>query len=584
MATYTRTHNNGQLTKKDIGTKVSLSGWVHRRRDHGSLIFIDLRDRFGITQLLFNPQHNNQLHEKAKDLRAEWVVNVKGKVVPRAEGLVNSKLTTGEIEIEVHDIEILSKAKTPPFSISEDILANEELRLQYRYLDIRRGEIAKRLEIRHKLMLATRNYMSQHQFLEISTPILGKSTPEGARDFLVPSRNFPGSFYALPQSPQIFKQLLMVAGMDRYFQIASCFRDEDMRADRQPEFTQIDLEMSFGTEEELFPIIEGLVGKLFVEALGIELYAPFRRMTYQEALEKYGTDKPDLRFNMELVRVTDLAKKTSFPHFLNHINEGGIVKCIPVKKADEISRKRIEGYASFVQKFGVDGVFWLKVSESSGIAKFFDEETLQELIKRTESEPSDLLIFLAGQEKRVNQACDHLRRQIANERGIIDKKKFSFLWITDFPLFQWDEETQSYECEHNPFTAPHREDIALLEVDPLKMRSSSYDLVLNGYEIASGAARIFNSELQEKIFKLLKLTQEDIEKRFGFFIEALKYGTPPSLGIALGFDRLVMILTYGESIRDVIAFPKTQKGNDLMLDAPSAVMKEQLSELKIHVT
>lgn len=587
MASYIRTHLNHELSKKNIGEKVVLSGWVHRRRDHGGLIFIDLRDRFGLTQIVFKPEINLNIHTLASTLRSEWVIAIKGKVIPRAPGMVNTKLETGEIEIEVHELDILSKAQTPPFSISDETIeVNEELRLQYRYLDIRRGDIAKRLVARHKLMLAARKYMDANRFLEISTPILAKSTPEGARDYLVPSRIYPGTFYALPQSPQLFKQLLMIGGMDRYFQIASCFRDEDLRADRQPEFTQIDIEMSFGTFEQLSSIIEGLVIDIFKEVSGIEVYPPFRRMAYQEAMEKYGCDKPDLRFGMSFYRLTDLIKQSNFTLLKHEIEKGAIVKGFTVKGGAEISRKTIDDYSPFVSKFGCAGVAWIKIQEegpTSNVVKFFDKKTLDELVAKMEGEKGDLLLFVASQEKQVNQALDHLRRHIANERGLIKNGTFEFLWVTDFPLFQWDTETNNYAAEHHPFTSPHLEDIHLLDIDPLKVRSSSYDLVLNGYEIASGSQRIHDSETQEKIFRLLKLTEEDIKKRFGFFIEALSYGTPPHLGIALGLDRLTMILTHTTNIRDVIAFPKTQKASDLMLEAPSAVMNEQLRELKIHV-
>lgn len=587
MASYIRTHLNHELSKKNIGEKVCLSGWVNRRRDHGGLIFIDLRDRFGLTQIVFNPEINSQVHTLASDLRSEWVISIKGKVIPRASGMVNAKLQTGEIEIEVHELNILSKAKTPPFSICDEAIeVNEELRLQYRYLDLRRGDIAKRLVARHKLMLATRKYMDANRFLEISTPILAKSTPEGARDYLVPSRIYPGTFYALPQSPQLFKQLLMVGGMDRYFQIASCFRDEDLRADRQPEFTQIDIEMSFGTFEELSVIIEGLVSAIFKEVSNQELYPPFRRMAYQEAMEKYGCDKPDLRFGMSLHRLTDLIKQSNFTILQQEIERGAIVKGFTVKGGAEISRKTIDEYSTFVSKFGLAGVSWIKIQEegpTSNVVKFFDKKTLDQLVERMEGEKGDLLIFVASAEKQANQALDHLRRHIASERGLIKNGSFEFLWVTDFPLFQWDTETNNYAAEHHPFTSPHLEDLHLLDVDPLKVRSSSYDLVLNGYEIASGSQRIHDSDTQEKIFRLLKLSEEDIEKRFGFFIEALSYGTPPHLGVALGLDRLTMILTHTTNIRDVIAFPKTQKASDLMLEAPSAVMQDQLKELKIHV-
>ena len=550
------------------------------------MIFIDLRDRFGITQVVFKPEQNPQAHAVASLLRAEWVISIKGKVIPRAAGMVNPKLKTGEIEIEAHEIEILSKAKTPPFSIADETLdVNEELRLKYRYLDIRRGEIAKRLIVRHKLMLAIRNHMDKHRFIEVTTPILGKSTPEGARDYLVPSRVYPGMFYALPQSPQLFKQLLMVGGMDRYFQIATCFRDEDLRADRQPEFAQIDVEMSFGTQDELFGIIESLCAAIF-KACNLEIFPPFRRMTYQEAVEKYGTDKPDLRFGMAFHRITDLLKESSFSIVKEAIDQGAIVKGFCVKGGGDLSRKTIDDYTSFVSKFGAQGVAWIKMGAegpTSSITKFFEPDLLNKLIERLEAKQGDLILFVAAQEKVVNQSLDHLRRHIAAARGLIDPHQYEFAWVTDFPLFQWDPETKNYACEHHPFTSPNLDDVPLFETEPLKMRSSSYDLVLNGYEIASGSQRIHDSDLQEKIFRILKLSQDEIKKRFGFFIEALSYGTPPHMGIALGFDRLTMILTQTESIRDVIAFPKTQRASDLMLEAPSAVMQQQLTELKIHL-
>lgn len=583
-----RTHNNGALSIKEVGQEVLLAGWVHRRRDHGGLIFIDLRDRFGLTQLVFNPKKGSALHEKAKELRSEWVIAVKGEVFAREEGMVNAKLSTGQIEVQVHELTILSKANPPPFPIAEETVANEEIRLKYRYLDMRRGEIARRLCVRHDLMLATRNYLSHEGFLEIATPILGKSTPEGARDYLVPSRNFPGTFYALPQSPQLFKQLLMIGGMDRYFQIALCFRDEDNRADRQPEFTQIDIEMSFATYHQLFAIVENLMISLFKTVTGKEVSAPFQRMSYAEAIEKYGTDKPDLRFDLQFIRVTEIAAKSTFQPFQEMIAQGAIVKCLPLKKAD-ISRKKLEEYTEFVKKFGLEGLGWIKIQEdgsmTGSLAKYFDKCFDKELLKELNlsAANADLLLFACGKEKLVNQGLDHLRRKIGAELGLIDKEKLSFAWITDFPLFQWDEESQNYACEHHPFTSPNREDIALLDVDPLKVRSSSYDLVLNGYELASGSERIFSGDLQEKIFQLVKLSEEEIQQRFGFFIEALTYGTPPHLGIALGLDRLVMLMTSGESIRDVIAFPKAQRGNDLMLDAPSTVTQEQLKELKIQL-
>ena len=584
---YRRTHNCNTLTSTHVDEEVLLCGWVHRRRDHGGLIFIDLRDRFGLTQIVFRPKSGSQVHENAGHLRSEWVIAVKGKVIPRAEGMKNPKLKTGEIEIEASELSILSKAKTPPFSIcEEDIQINEELRFKYRYLDIRRGEIANRLVKRHTLMLVTRNYMDKNGFLEITTPILAKSTPEGARDYLVPSRIYPGRFFALPQSPQIFKQLLMIAGMERYFQIATCFRDEDSRSDRQPEFAQIDLEMSFGSQEELFSLLEGLFVEIFISCLGKKIMTPFRRLSYQEAIEKYGSDKPDLRFKMELVRVDECVRESDFSVFKEQLAAGGAVKGICVKGGAEISRREIEDYTSFVGQFGAKGLAWIKMQEegpTSSIIKFFDKITLDRLITIMGAQKNDLLLFVAAQEDTVNQALDHLRRRLGKERGLIDPQAFEFAWITDFPLLQWDRESQTYACEHHPFTSPNAEDIGLLDSAPLKVRSSSYDLVLNGYELGSGSERIYDSELQAKIFSLLKLTPEEIKKRFGFFIEALQYGTPPHMGIALGVDRIAMLLTGAESIRDVIAFPKTQKAFDLMLDAPSEVMQQQLTELKIHV-
>ena len=583
---YNRTHNCNDLNIQQIGKSVSLAGWVHRRRDHGGLIFIDLRDRFGLTQIVFRPLYAD-LHVEASHLRSEWVISVQGTVVARAEGMANPKLTTGAIEIEVTGMEILSKAKTPPFAINEDQQVNEELRFKYRYLDIRRGEIAKRLVVRHKLILAVRTYMDRHGFLEITTPILAKSTPEGARDYLVPSRVYPGSFFALPQSPQLFKQLLMIAGMDRYFQIATCFRDEDSRSDRQPEFAQVDVEMSFGSQEELFMLMEGLFIEIFQACLGKPLKTPFPRMAHKDAMEKYGCDKPDLRFEMPLIRVDEIVRLSNFTVFKEQLEAGGLVKGLCVKGgAEKISRKQIEDYTTFVGHFGAKGLAWIKMSEegpTSSIVKFFDKSLLDRLVIEMKAEKNDLLFFVAAFESTVNQSLDHLRRRLAKDLGLIDSERNEFVWITEFPLMQWDKETQNYACEHHPFTSPHVDDIPLLDSDPLKVRSSSYDLVLNGYELGSGSQRIFDGDLQAKIFRILKLSPEDIKKRFGFFIEALQYGTPPHMGIALGVDRIAMLLTGAESIRDVIAFPKTQKAFDLMLDAPSEVAQHQLTELKIHV-
>ncbi len=586
MFDYRRTHTCGELTEAQSGKEVTLSGWVNRRRDHGNLIFIDLRDRFGITQLVFDPTKDQNLHEKASKLRSEWVLSIKGIVSPRATSMINSRLHTGMIEILAKEMEILSSAKTPPFSIcDEEINVNEELRLKYRYLDIRRGHIAKNLALRHKAMLVTRNYLDKNGFMEITTPILAKSTPEGARDYLVPSRIYPGNFFALPQSPQIFKQLFMVSGMDRYFQIAQCFRDEDLRADRQPEFTQIDLEMSFGKPEDLMHLLEGLVKSLFKECVGIDVSSPFLKMSHKECVERYGSDRPDLRFAMPLFRLDDIAQRSSFAVFKQVLSEGGIIKALCVKGGAEISRKEIDGYTDFVTPLGVGGLAWLKKQPeglTSNIAKFFSDELLKELEKRADAETGDLIFIVAGPEDRANVALDHLRRRIAKDRNLIKPDDLKFLWVTEFPLFRWDADERKIDSEHNPFTSPHFDDLELLDKEPLKVRSLAYDLVLNGYEIGGGAQRIHNGELQEKIFKILSLTPEEIHGKFGFFVEALKYGTPPHLGLAFGLDRIVMLLAKTDNIRDVIAFPKTQKASDLMMQCPSQVTEKQLKELNIQ--
>lgn len=583
---YRRTHTCGELRQKNINSLITLSGWVNRRRDHGGLIFIDLRDRFGLTQLVFDPIKTPVTHQLAEKLRSEWVISIKGKVIAREEGMTNPKLPTGEIEVLVQEMEILSKSKNPPFSIcDEQIEVNEELRLKYRYLDIRRGDVAKKLFIRHKVMLTTRQYLDQQGFLEISTPILGKSTPEGARDYLVPSRIYPGTFYALPQSPQIFKQLLMVAGMDRYFQIAPCFRDEDLRADRQPEFTQIDMEMSFGVPEDLMLIIENLLKTIFTTCGAKDISTPFRRLSHTTCLATYGSDRPDLRFKMELHDLQEIAMQTTFTVFLDQLREGGIVKGLCVKGGADLSRKSIDEYTEFVGRLGVKGLAWIKYQEtglSSSIVKFFPTQTQQQLIQEMDMQTGDLVFMIADQPARTNQALDHLRRKIARDRGLVDPNQYEFLWVTDFPLFSWNEEHKRLESEHHPFTSPHAEDLSLIDTQPLKVRSSGYDIVLNGYEIGGGSQRIHDSQLQQKIFERLNLTPEELEAKFGFFLEALSYGTPPHLGIALGLDRLIMLLTQTENIRDVIAFPKTQKASDLMLEAPSIVSKEQLKELEIR--
>jgi len=585
MLDYRRTHNCGALRKENINQTIILSGWVNRRRDHGGLIFIDLRDRFGLTQLVFDPIKNPLTHSFAEKLRSEWVITIQGVVSQRQPGMENPKLSTGDIEIYVSQMDILSKAKNPPFSIcDENIDVNEELRLKYRYLDIRRGDVARKLMIRHQVMMITRHFLDQQGFIEISTPILGKSTPEGARDYLVPSRIYEGTFYALPQSPQIFKQLLMIAGMDRYFQIAQCFRDEDLRADRQPEFTQIDMEMSFGKPEDIMIIIENLIHSIFKACLNRDVPIPFPRFSHEYCMNKYGTDRPDVRFGMELHCLDDIAKESNFSVFLEQIKVGGIVKGFCVKSGADISRKQIEEYTEFVSRLGIKGLAWMKYQGdglNSSIVKFFPDELQKKLIDTMNIEKDDIIFMIADSPVHTNRALDHLRRKIAKDRELIDHATFEFLWVTDFPLFNWDADAGRLQSEHHPFTSPNADDLHLIDTEPLKVRSSGYDIVLNGYEIGGGSQRIHNSDLQEKIFQCLHLKPEELQTKFGFFLEALSYGTPPHLGIALGLDRLIMILTQTENIRDVIAFPKTQKASDLMLEAPSAVASEQLKELGI---
>lgn len=583
---YRRTHHCNALRKSHIGETVTLSGWVHRRRDHGGLIFIDLRDRYGLTQLIFDPEISKESHDEASKLRSEWVMTAQGIVRPRGEGLINPKLATGEIEIEVQAFEVLSKAKTPPFSICDDSTeTNEETRLKYRYLDIRRGDITEKLVMRHKAMLVTRQFFDSQDFIEVSTPILARSTPEGARDYLVPSRIYPGNFYALPQSPQLFKQLLMLGGLDRYFQIAPCFRDEDLRSDRQPEFTQIDIEMSFGYPEDIQKLIHGYFQVLFKTCLDFDIPDTFPTMSYDDCLEHYGTDRPDLRFKMPLVRIDAIAKRSDFTVFKEQLQQGGCVKALCVKGGAEISRKEIDRYTEFVGKLGLNGLGWMKRQEeglSSSIVKFFSPELQKELEDKLEVETGDLLLFAAAKESIVNQALDHLRRLIARERKLIDPKALEFLWVTDFPLFEWDAEEGRPQSVHHPFTTPHPDDIPLFESDLLKMRSHAYDIIINGYEVGGGSQRIHDFEIQKKVFAALKLDPQEVKTKFGFFTDALQYGTPPHLGIALGFDRLVMILTQTENIRDVIAFPKTQKASDLMMQSPSSVSPKQLKELEIQ--
>ncbi|NGX50872.1 MAG: Aspartate--tRNA(Asp/Asn) ligase [Chlamydiae bacterium] len=583
---YRRTHCCGELRKSHVEEVVTLSGWVHRRRDHGGLIFIDLRDRFGLTQLIFDPEISKEALDLASKLRSEWVITARGRVRHRGPQLINPKLATGEIEIEVQEFEVLSKAKTPPFSICDDATeTHEDTRLKYRYLDLRRGPILEKLEMRHKAMVATRQFFDSQGFLEITTPILARSTPEGARDYLVPSRIYPGNFYALPQSPQLFKQLLMVGGIDRYFQIAPCFRDEDLRSDRQPEFTQIDVEMSFGYPEDIQKLTGDFLKILFKSCLDYEIEGEIPSMSYHDCLEHYGTDRPDLRFALPLVRIDAIAERSEFSVFKDQLERGGCVKALCVKGGADTSRKGIDRYTEFVGKFGLRGLGWMKRQDeglTSSIVKFFSPQLQEELIEAVDAEVGDLILFAAEGEAVVNQALDHLRRLIARDRKLIDPDLFKFLWVTDFPLFEWESDQGRPQSLHHPFTMPHPADIPLLKSDPLKVRSHAYDIIINGSEIGGGSQRIHDIEIQKMVFEALKLDPEEVKTKFGFFTEALQYGPPPHLGIALGFDRLIMILTKTENIRDVIAFPKTQKASDLMMQCPSSVSPQQLDELEIQ--
>ncbi len=598
MTELKRTHYCGELRLHDVGKEAVLMGWVQRHRDHGGVIFVDVRDRTGITQVVFNPEVNANIHAEAQRIRNEFVLAVKGKVVPRPEGTVNPNLPTGEIDLMVEQLEMLNTAETPPFLVEDNIDVTEELRLKYRYLDLRRPKMQYNLRTRHKAAMATRKYMDERGFLEIETPVLANSTPEGARDFLVPSRLHEGSFYAMPQSPQQFKQLLMMSGTDRYFQIVKCYRDEDLRADRQPEFTQIDAEMSFVTQDDIFEMTEGLMQQIFQETVGIEINLPLPRLTYAEALDRYGIDKPDTRFGsersgeakrpfMELSDVSEIVIDSDFRVFKNVVASGGQVKGIVAPENSFFSRKVLdEDLPAFVGTYKAKGLAWIRVTESgfeSVIAKFFTEETLKKIAAKMEAKAGDIMFFVADKPGIVAESLAQLRLKLGNELGLIDEERYDFLWITDFPLFTWNEEENRFDSEHHPFTAPNYEDLSLLDENPLKVRSQSYDLVLNGNEVASGSVRIHQWDIQQKVFELLKLTSEEIESRFGFFINALQYGTPPHAGIAVGFDRLVMLLTKDNSIREVIAFPKTQKGTCLVTGAPSQVPEEQLKELGVKV-
>lgn len=581
-----RTHSATELDVEHIGQEVVLNGWVDTRRDHGGLIFIDLRDRSGIIQIVFSPEVNEEAFHMAEKVRNEYVVAVRGKVCKRPEATENPNLKTGKIEIYVEEMEVLSTAKTPPFYIENGIEVDENLRLKYRYLDLRRPEMRDNLILRHRVVKTIRDYLDSKGFIEIETPILTKSTPEGARDYLVPSRVHPGEFFALPQSPQIFKQLLMVAGMEKYFQIARCFRDEDLRADRQPEFTQLDMEMSFIDEEDVFGLVEEMMAKVFAAGIGKQIATPFKRISYDEAMKKYGTDRPDLRCSWEIVDITELVKDVQFKVFASAIEAGGVVRALNAKTCGSFSRKEIDDLTKIALENGAKGLAWIVVTENelkSPITKFFTEEQMGAILKALSAEPGDLLLFSADSHEIVCRVLGALRLELARRLNLLDEDELNFVWVIDFPLLEYDEEEQRYVAVHHPFTSPRLEDLAILEKSPEKVKARAYDLILNGTEIGGGSIRIHQRDVQERMFALLGLGQEEVREKFGFMLDAFEYGTPPHGGIAFGIDRLVMLMAKRNSIRDVIAFPKTQSASCPLTNAPSPVTPRQLRELHIKI-
>lgn len=582
-----RTHECGKVEKQAIGQQVELIGWVQKRRDLGGLIFVDLRDRTGIVQVVFNPDFSQEAITKAEKLRSEFLISVKGTVVARDEKQINKAMKTGEIEVQVSELEVINEAKTPPFAIENQTDVNEDLRLKHRYLDLRRPVMYDTFKMRSDITKTVRNFLADEDFLEVETPILTKSTPEGARDYLVPSRVHDGEFYALPQSPQLFKQMLMVSGFERYFQIARCFRDEDLRADRQPEFTQIDMEMSFMSMDEIIELNERLMKQVMKDVKGIDVQTPFPRMDYQEAMDRFGSDKPDVRFALEIKDLEALAKDSDFGVFKNAIANGGQVRGLAVKgAAADYSRKDIDALGEFAGRYGAKGLAWLKV-EADGvkgpIAKFFPEQKGEELIAAMEAEAGDLLLFVADQKSVVADALGALRMKFGKERKLIDESQFAFLWVVNWPLFEYDAELGRYFAAHHPFTRPFDEDADKLETDPASVRAQAYDLVLNGFELGGGSLRIYEREMQEKMFRTLGFSDEEAKEQFGFLLEAFEYGTPPHGGVAFGLDRLVMLLAGRTNLRDTIAFPKTASASCVLTDAPSPVDTAQLNDLHISV-
>ncbi|HOG11978.1 MAG: aspartate--tRNA ligase [Smithellaceae bacterium] len=580
-----RTHYCGSVTVADEGNEIVLMGWVHRRRDHGGVIFVDLRDREGIVQVVFQPDAGEAVHGEAHKIRSEYVLAVKGTVRRRPEGMDNPALPTGQVEVVISELEILNESKTPPFSFDDEDIS-ENVRLKYRYLDLRRPAIQKNLFLRSRLAIATRQYFNDHGFIEVETPFLTKSTPEGARDYLVPSRISKGMFYALPQSPQIFKQLLMVSGFDRYFQIVKCFRDEDLRADRQPEFTQIDVEMSFISEEDILQMMEGLMAAIFKTCMHIDLPLPFPRLTFAEAVSRYGKDNPDVRFGMEITDLTSIVKDSGFKLFAEVVASGGVVKAVKAEQASSLSRKDLDSLSDFVAVYGARGLAWARINAAdwtSPIFKFLKPEESAAIARAMNAREGDILFFVADSPKTACDALGNLRLHLGKKLNRINPEALAFTWVTEFPLMEYSESEKRFVSTHHPFTSPFLEDIPLMSTDPGKVRARAYDLVLNGSEIGGGSIRIHRKNVQAQVFSALGLSDEEAKLKFGFLLDALEYGAPPHGGLAFGLDRLVMIMTGAESIRDVIAFPKTQKAADLMSDAPSRVSIEQLMELSLKI-